>query len=123
MTFSVKACSEAFIALSAVQGNPYILTYEVAIGISGGNVNELRHGVGGSVQATHSDTLLHCDETRHFWVSWTDGSVEFGKGQSVGSDKLLSWVHDTPYDVDAVSVSTQNSVEGTWEFTSIAGTS
>ena len=121
LLFRLKACSEAYLTLTEIEHNPHLNSYEVALGINGGSGNELRHKAGGSVQAEHSETLLHCDETRHFWVSWISGSIEFGKGDSVGSEMLLQWNHDTPYDINAVALATKDSVKGIWEFTSTTG--
>ena len=122
LVFSVQACSDAFFTLSEVQGNPYMTSYEIALGINGGEVNELRHGVGSTSPGdTYNGQLLDCNTQKDFWVSWVGGNFEFGRGHSFGIDRVLTYFHDTPHDTNAVAITTSNNVKGTWVFDAAVG--
>ena len=66
--FGVKQCQGAMIALSEVYGITDN-SYEIVIGGSDNLLVVIRSSIAGDDKASISASdLLHCDETRYFWV-------------------------------------------------------
>ena len=62
-----------------------------------------------------SSSILSCNETRPFWLSWDKGNIGFGTGYIIGEDSVINW-KDTvkPLDVQAITVSTDDGSTGQW---------
>ena len=113
----VQACESVYIALSSIPANPRTQTYEIALGINGNTLTEIRGSVGGAGGASYSRAILSCDSMQSFWLRHLNGFVEFGRGGVVGLDRIVQW-HDTegrPHEVNAIGVSAGPNVTATWQ--------
>lgn len=61
--------------------------------------------------------ILHCTETRYFWITWRYGTIEVGRGQEFGWDRFMAYQPLELYTVEAVGYSTGFGVDGTWIMT------
>ena len=62
------------------------------------------------------DTLgiVHCNQSRPFWISWEGGRIKLGSGARVGRNTILDYMHDDPYDVTMATLSTGFGSKGIW---------
>ncbi|ELU12988.1 hypothetical protein CAPTEDRAFT_69653, partial [Capitella teleta] len=61
--------------------------------------------------------VMHCNETRYFWISWKNGVIEVGRGLVVGNRVFMVWWKDPePYKVNGIAISTGFGAEGKWKF-------
>ena len=63
----------------------------------------------------YEDGLLNCNEKRFFWISWVDDTIEVGKGEVVGKERILQYNLLVMYDVRFAGFSTGYGYNGTWE--------
>jgi len=119
--FGVKACNDAFLALSA-QMDHSNFTYEVVIGGYNNTQSDIRPGYyqAPSISAS-TPGILSCTETRHFWVSYEGGLIEVGYGLELGQRRFLHWKYENPHTVTAIGFSGLD-VEDEWEFSHTEGT-
>lgn len=125
VVFKIKACGDAYVALSMYTGVTSTDTYEVVIGGFNNKRSEIRMEPGGQ-HVAEADTaeILSCSESRAFWISWDNNEVLVGKGASVGYEVFLAWREVNPHPVEGVSIATgqdSGQLGGTWEFTDIPG--
>ena len=113
---NIKACSDAYFTLSKIQGNSRTLSYEIGLDVGGEGHSVIRDSVGGSTMTQYDESVLHCDHFKHFWVTWTRGVIEVGKGSTVGVDRILQWQDSDPHDVNAMALKSSDSIEGTFKF-------
>ena len=57
---------------------------------------------------------MDCDKFEDFWVSWSNG-VRVGRGIYVGTNEFLTY-ETKLYDVQTISLSTYDEVEGYWKW-------
>lgn len=118
IVFKVRACSDVHIGLSRYPGISYVEMYEIVIGGWGNTKSVIRT----SMQQEHPEAELDeadtvsCDSSRHFWVSWPNGRIAFGRGSHVGSREMLHWTDPNPHEVTAVGITNAADNNGTWEF-------
>lgn len=63
--------------------------------------------------------ILHADELRPFWVRWLNGTVEFGKGDVVGVNRVLKFTDPDPTyrkHVHSLAVASLADSTAEWEF-------
>ena len=112
--FKVKSCSEAYIALTKIPYNTPVSSYEIALGLQGNTVSELRHHVGPTeVKATAQISALDCSTYKEFWISWDKGHIKCGHGATVDQNQFLYWADPYPHDVNSLSLASGS--EATWE--------
>lgn len=69
---------------------------------------------GASVVDAVTDQVLSCDEMRHFWVTWHQGNLTVGRGNTLGSDVIMAYTDlELPYIVSAAAFSTPETA-GEW---------
>ena len=120
--FKLKACADAHVVLSKNVGLTSIDSYEIHIGAQNNTMSYIRQGVNGGVMDEDSTRgILSCTTSQWYWISWSTNYIEFGKGSYVGHEIVLAWQSGYPQPIEGVSVSTDVTSTGTWEFTSIAG--
>ena len=61
----------------------------------------------------HTPNILHCNEERHFWLSWYGGHVCLGHGKKKGENMIVSYQNLNPSPILAVSFSSSQ-VPGGW---------
>ena len=59
--------------------------------------------------------ILHCNETRYFWVSWDDGLIEIGRGTVVGEDRIIGRLFENKLNIMSIGFSGWRN-EGEWFF-------
>ena len=125
VTFRLRACNDAHVALSETKGITAIRAYEVKIGSSGNKISAIKDGPQGRSLVTKSTKdILSCSQSRWFWLSWpTVGTVYFGEGRYVGENVVMS-VNNIieAYNVKALGISTGWGATGTWQFSADTGT-
>lgn len=124
--FKVRACSDVSVILTRYFGISDYGVYEILIGGQGNTKVELRFGIGGSLigEATRPNTdLLHCTQSRWFWIDWTKG-ISVGNGPYM-SDSALLTVSESQmperFPFYAAAFSTGATSDGDWEFTTVPG--
>lgn len=126
ISFKVRACTDVYIALTKYFGITDSGVYEVLIGGQGNSKVEIRYGVGGTLLAEKSiSNLLHCTQSKWFWIDWTNG-IYVGSGAHVSDSALLSVsLSQMPeqFPIYAAAFSTGSSSDGDWEFSDIPGNS
>jgi hypothetical protein len=124
VAFKVKACHDARLMLSKHVGITTVDSHEIHIGANNNTMIYFRNidnGVITQVAEKVVHGLLSCSASRWFWISWTTGVIELGQGSNVGHEILLTWPSGHPEPIEGVSISTDISAPGTWEFTTLAG--
>jgi hypothetical protein len=120
-TFKVKSASDAKVALLSVPSNFKAPSYELIIGADQNTVTILRcKSISGDV-VFEIDTpdILNSNELRPFWVSWVNGTIEFGKGDIFGMNRLLKFSDPDPTyrkHVHSLAVASALDAVGEWEF-------
>ena len=70
---------------------------------------------------SRSDAVLDCGEKRPFWVSWTEGHIRVGRGDSLG-EQIISGYSDPQFRyVHAVGISTEDDKDGQWTVQQTSG--
>ena len=122
LTFRVRACNDAHLALASVLGDTSYHTYEVVIGASSNQYSVIRNmTLQNNLMAAHTPDILSCDESRPFWLSWAGGLIQVGRGTRVSVDRFIEWQETEPYPTNAVAISTGWGATGEWQFTDIQG--
>lgn len=124
ISFDVSAKNDAHVALSisnidgSTSGQDKDV-YEIVIGGWGDSQSVIRKSKQGSNLCTASTPdIVENGEYRPFWISWENGLFSFGKGHTVGSNKVCDWQDNNPRAVNYVSVATGWGSEGDWSFQS-----
>ena len=123
IVFQVKACSDAYIALSESFDNTSN-AYEIALGTKDNTNSEIRMSVGGISYLTRPGSVLSCDEYKTFWILLIHSTfvdVIVGEGPDVGSNALMHFNDPWGKDVVAVSFSTGSESTGSWRVSNVGG--
>lgn len=60
--------------------------------------------------------ILSCGAVKSFWIHWDKhGGLFVGRGAVVGDDELIKYRDDSPYQINAFSMSTVGH-DGQWTF-------
>ena len=117
IVFEVKACADASLVMASV---PFVVSsqvYEIVIGRKNNTGCNIKTNFGGEpAKSVDSPNILHCDEYRWFWASWTGGHIKLGRGTVIDSDLVIDYIHDNPYAVSAVSIANGYGYSGMWRF-------
>ena len=73
--------------------------------------------------STDTPNILSSEKLQPFWVRWSKGLIQVGKGHIVGDQELLQWQDPNPRSVHSITVSTGWGTDGHWEFDSYEGMS
>jgi len=122
--FKVRACSDVSIILAEHFSITDYGVYEILIGGSNNTKSSIRQGIqGNTLVEMDTNDILHCSESRWFWISWYKG-IDVGSGPYVGDIHILRLPMSnipTALPVSAVAISTAAASDGDWEFTSVPG--
>ncbi|CAH1259009.1 PKDREJ [Branchiostoma lanceolatum] len=115
LTFSVKANSDAHIALSS-EGATLNDMYEIVIGGWSNTQSVIRRSPDGNIEATASTPgIVSANEFRDFWVSWTDdGTIAVGREGE--SSPFMQWRDPAPLGVGYFGYSTGYGSTGEFRF-------
>ncbi|CAH1790602.1 unnamed protein product, partial [Owenia fusiformis] len=93
LTFQVKACTSAYVALSAIFGVTNSRMYEIVISGWSNTKSVIRDCRQRWCNRAESPTggLLKCNESVSLWVGWTNGHIVLGRGRFLGLEPLLEW--------------------------------
>ena len=82
-TFRVRACSDVHVVLAQTRGVSDENAYEVILG-QNGHQTVIRERMGVFKFESKVDTpgILSCRSLRSFWISWIDGYIRVGQGES-----------------------------------------
>ncbi|CAH1796733.1 unnamed protein product [Owenia fusiformis] len=115
-TFDVKTCHDGHIQLSKTAGNIDKNTYEILL--QGWNTvrktSAIRDSRQGKLEVYHNGQVVYCDATTSFWISWSGGYIEVGRGHVYGRDTFLQWKDPSPHPVNAVQFTSGFGANGTW---------
>uniref|UniRef100_X2B7D1 Farnesoic acid O-methyl transferase domain-containing protein n=1 Tax=Capitella teleta TaxID=283909 RepID=X2B7D1_CAPTE len=120
MTFRVKACSDAHIAVAPTSGVDLTEAFYDIV-LSGWEntrtqIRRVQNGLREDVSEPIDTTgLLDCDHFKDFWVSWANNVVQVGKGIIPRHHVLLSHSLNDIYPIKAVAISTGFDHEGEWK--------
>ena len=124
IVFSVKACSNASIALSQLPDVTDYNTYEIVLGMDSNTKSSISRGKHGPVIASAATpNMLDCNSFKTFWVRWTnDKRIEVGKGIHAGSSRFLTTGIESSFTgVASVAFTSPDGVTSKWELTEIKG--
>ena len=97
--FSMKGPHQSHIGLApTTQMTRFTIMYEFVVKISDQIWLRSRHSFNEVKKASFNASLFNDNEFNKFWISWTNGVIEFGTGWVVGEGKLLS--HKDVLDMD-----------------------
>lgn len=119
--FKVKSSNDAILALLTVTNNLKAPHYELTIGAQGNTISQLKAKSVNGEFSVQVDTpqILDSGSFLPFWITWINGTVQFGKGDVVGQNRLLSYMDPLPAyrkDVHAVAVASGGNAFAEWEF-------
>lgn len=126
--FKVRSTSDARIALLSIPSNFKAPSYEITVGAKQNTITTLRcrSQSGDVVFSVDSPDILSNQELRTFWVRWINGTIEFGRGDVVGSTRVLTYEDPDPTyrkHVHSIAVSSLASGTTEWELGSPFDTS
>ncbi len=119
MSFKVKACGQALIAMSRVEGLTSRDTCEVRLGTYSNSKSEMVCD-GPTVDTADTPDVLGCHEDRAFWIAWQGGVFRAGSGGQAFRNELLVYPHPNPHPVGGVSFATTGS-DGIWTIHRLGG--
>lgn len=119
--FSVKACTDAHVALSEIPGLFTTNTYEIIIGGYGNAESKIRLGRDTELKSESTPQILNCNDFRYFWVSWAGGVIEMGSGLYVGQSQVIRYVNPNPFLINGLSLSTLEVTDGVWRIDNVGG--
>ncbi|ELT90394.1 hypothetical protein CAPTEDRAFT_202271 [Capitella teleta] len=117
IVIQVRACHDVNILLSdkfAAIGNGY----EVALGIRDNQLSAIRdEQYGPNVAADETEGILDCEDFRAFWLQWSMGRIQVGRGTKIGQRKILEHAKvNPPRRIKSISLSTGGGATGRWLF-------
>lgn len=110
--FSVEACSNALISLAEVPFNLAAGSFEIELGVNSNAESVIRVN-NTEISRVPSPGILHCNESRIFWVDWRFGHLNIGTGNDVMENGILGY-DDLEFEVSALSFATHEGQQGTW---------
>ena len=118
--FTVKAESNALLALSMQVGQTDANAYIIEIGAEDNTKTTIRK-VGEDPHSVDSQGILSGMESRAFWITMEDNKIVLGKGHTPGSDVVIT--KDTPdaWLIKSISIASSNSKVAQWSFASSIG--
>jgi hypothetical protein len=88
---------------------------EVLIGGSVNTKSAIRIGTVNMVEY-FEDGIVSDTQFREFWISWTDGHIQCGKGGDIGSNLIMNWADPQFVGVSHLSVTSGYGSTALWVF-------
>ncbi len=89
--FRVRACQNVKILLAETMGNYNVMITNIFIGTNNENSSIIHRN---DEVINHTPNILHCDEFRAFYVTWTESTVNVGTGASIYHNNILSYTNE-----------------------------
>lgn len=122
LSFRVKACHDAHVALASTLADTRQHAYEIVLGASGNQYTIIRNmTLDFPVMTVHTPGILDCTEMRKFWISWEGGLVRVGYGLRAGLQTIMEWQDTDPYAIHAYGISTGFGASGVWQLIDYTG--
>ncbi|XP_071093398.1 uncharacterized protein [Haliotis cracherodii] len=86
IVYEVKACKDHGLSLLDSAGAELV---EFLIGGWNNGRSRVTIRPTSGYRAVGTGSILRCDEYRWFWAFWGNGSIWYGKGKTIGSDKVF----------------------------------
>ncbi|XP_071104952.1 uncharacterized protein [Haliotis cracherodii] len=116
LTFKVKTCGDAHVALKTLYQNSDTQMYEVVLGGWRNSKSVLRRCAQCDSLVEYSGGVVSCSQYKQFWMSWSDGTVKAGRGGTVGQDEILSYRDPHPHAINYFAAATGWGSPGEWIF-------
>jgi len=87
MEFNVIGAGGAHIAFMCDKKDRNNVAIEIALGINGNTLSEIRDGTQGAVRQSFKGALLHAGKMRAFWISYDDGYVKVWHNNDLDRDE------------------------------------
>ena len=121
MSFRLRTCGSAHVALSQLAAVTDVASYELDIGM-GVLQDTLRIRSGGVEKAKKSVLDIgSCRQERDFWVGWRGGTVQIGLGTIPGDSSMVSWTDPNPHEVNFVGTASSDGDAAYWDLQAIQG--
>ncbi|XP_046568680.1 uncharacterized protein LOC124277077 [Haliotis rubra] len=86
IVYEVKACKDHGLSLLDTNGAELV---EFVIGGWFNDKSRLTIKPTSVKNNAHTTSILHCNEYRWFWAFWGNGSISYGKGKTIGINKVF----------------------------------
>ena len=97
--------------------------YHLLIGDHDNQVSSLSRGsVDDKVFVVETPYILHCNQSRFFWLSWGAGTIQAGEGPVVGVSGFIHYRDLRPREVNFVTFDSGSADPVKWQFAKISGT-
>lgn len=110
--FLVLACHDVHINMSPREGEVY---YEAVLGGWNNTMSVIRLA-NVHMQEYLETGIVHCNEFRQFWISWTEATIRVGKGTELFQSTFLEWNDSNFAGVNHLSFSCGYGSYGIWAF-------
>ena len=124
VTFQLRGCKEARVALAQTPFNASDGAYEVVIGYQDNMASKINRNVGDQnpVVSVVTENILDCYTYRPFWIRFDQVHGKISVGQGVlDSGLLMEWQDGSPHKVHAVGFGTGDREEVAVKFGEEAG--
>ena len=123
--FKVQSCSDANILLTEFFAITDYDVYEIIIGTAGNRRSLIRYSIfGNHLVEEDTDSLLHCSQSRWFWIEWSSRGIYVGSGYVIGDNVFLSLAASKMpriFPVYSLAVMSGLLSNGSWEFSAVPG--
>ncbi len=119
VTFQLKSCNPAYIALMKYPGSTNDNSFEFGIGTGENNNNVYVAKERVIKESKVINDILPCSDFQSFWVSWDNKYVTLGGGTVEGQGTIISYMDLEKIVVTAVAFATgegRHIVGGQWAF-------
>lgn len=114
LVFGVTACSDVHVVLSTNTRNFSTGMIEIVIGGWTNTKSVIRIVDDRHYAEVETPSILHCTESRFFWITWQYGAIEAGKGEIAGKERFIDYQPLELYDIRSVGYSTGYGSDGSW---------
>ena len=121
LTFGMKTCTNASIALSQLAGISQISSYEIEIEMRLLYITFRIYNEGTLVKKVEKGNLYDCDKERDYWIGWRNGTIEVGMGNVFGSTTQVDYYDPDPHEVNFLGFASANDTR--WNLHHIQGNS
>ncbi|CAC5384967.1 unnamed protein product [Mytilus coruscus] len=118
LVFEFKGCSGARIYLTERSDKDQNQAFYEILLYAGTNKDVyLRRRDNGNTEKISQfsvEDLLNCTNFRPLWISWHNGHVKFGKGDSIHTGEYYHWLDQNPFTVQSIGIMTGYGTSGDW---------
>ena len=85
-------------------------------GVSNNNRTHIKRPDNSSFNVYKNHEPLHCTNMEEFWLSWSNGTVQLGRGRQLGEDTFITLNDSVHTSKNYLAVSTGFGASGYWIF-------